>query len=174
METLQKTKSTTEDEVETRTSEIDVDAIMATIRRTIQSRWAKDLHQATYFPEFEEFTCPEEPANDEHNPLLYFLLRELNQTYAPRFQVEPELAPLRLNKLPIVGSLWNSVRGHLHRLSIFYVNKIAGKMTGYNRYVITILNLITSQDQKRETEVAELKQRLAKLEAQLACLEQEG
>jgi hypothetical protein len=162
------------DDVEIHAPGVDIDEIMRTIRHNLQHRQTAGLHQAVDFPEFEEATCPEAPPNGKYNPLLYFLLRELNQTYAPRFRVELEIKPSRLDKLPLVGFLWNSLRSQLHGLSIFYARRVAGQMIGYNRYLVTVLNLMVRYDQKRDLELAELKQRLAKLETQLAQVEQEG
>lgn len=162
------------DGVEIHAPDIDIDEIMRTIRHNLQHRQATGLHQAVDFPEFEEAICPEAPSNGKHNPLLYFLLRELNQTYAPRFRVEPDLRPSRLDKLPLVGFLWHGLRSQLHGLSIFYARQVAGQLIGYNRYLVTVLNLMVRYDQKRDLELDELKQRLARLETQLAQSEQKG
>jgi len=153
---------------------VNIDEITVTIRRNIQQRQAANSRQATYFLEFEEATCPEEPVDGKHNPLQYFLLRELNQTFAPRFQIERNLTPSWLDKLPIIGLLWNSLRRQFHNLSFFYANQITGQMISYNRYLVTILNLMTHPEQKRNAEITQLKQQLAQLEAQLAHLEQKG
>jgi hypothetical protein len=160
----------TSDKVEIHASGIDVDAIMDTIRRNIRRRRSEGFYQITDFPEFEEVTLPEEPAGDLQSPLLYFYLRQVNQPYN-QFYVELDLAPSRVERLPLVGSLWNTLRRHLHSLSIFYVNKIAGPIVTFNRQVVIILNLMTRQDWKRDAELAELKQRLAELEARQALLE---
>ncbi|MBI1880513.1 MAG: hypothetical protein HYR94_20240 [Chloroflexi bacterium] len=151
--------------------QINIDEIMATIRRTNQQRQAAIPRRATYFMEFGEVTCPEEPADGQADPLFYFLLRELNQPFTPRFYLERRLTPSPLDKLPLLGPLWNALRRQLHNLSFYYANQIAGQMIGYNRYLVTILNLLTRYGQQRDDEIKQLRQRLAQLEAQLAYAE---
>ena len=162
------------DEVEIHAPGIDVDAIMATIRRNIERRQAEGLYQAANFPEFEEVTCREEPVEEDADPLLYFLLPEMAHSQAPRFQVEPDLTPSPLDRWPIVGSLWHKLRRQLHGMSIFYTNKLGGQMIHYNRYLVTVLKLMNRQNQKQAIELNELKQRLVELETKLARLEQKG
>lgn len=151
----------------------DVDVIMATIRREMQKRREQGIYQTGRFSEFEDVTCPEEPEGDEHNPLLYFHLRQVNQPYT-RFNVELDLSPSRLDRLPVIGLLWNSLRRHLHSLSIFYVGKVVHPMITFNRHLVTILNVVVRQGQQRDAELTELKQRLSELEARLARLEEDA
>jgi hypothetical protein len=160
-------------EGETGTLNNDVDIIMATIRREMQKRREQGIYQTARFSEFEDVTCPEEPVGDEHNPLLYFHLRQVNQSYT-RFNVELDLSPSRLDRLPVIGLLWNTLRRHLHSLSIFYVGKVVHPMITFNRHLVTILNVVVRQGQQRDAELTELKQRLSELEAKLARLEEDA
>jgi hypothetical protein len=163
----------TTDEGETHTQNIDVDAVMEIIRREMQKRREQGKYQAQRFFEFEDVTCPEEPDSDDHNPLLYFLLSQVNQPVT-RFSVELDLNPSRLDNLPVIGLLWNTLRRHLHSLSIFYVAKVVHPMTTFNRHLATILNIVVRQGQQRDVELTKLKQRLAELEAKLARLEEDA
>jgi hypothetical protein len=159
------------DEVELHAPDIDVDAAMVAIRHNIQRRREEGLYQVTRFSEFEEVTCPEEPGGDAHDPLLYFHLRQVNQSYT-QFHIDLSLNPSRLAGLPLVGSLWDTVRLHLHSLAIFYVNKLIEPMIAFNRHIVTILNILTRHSQKRDAELFELRQRVAELEARLAHIEE--
>ena len=163
-----------QNQVEIHASGIDVDEIMTTIRHNIQHRQKTSHRTPINFPEFEELICPEEPADGEHSALLYFLLREMNQTHTPPLQAIPELTPSPMDKLPILGYLWNMLRRHLHGLSIFYTNKLGRQIVTHLRYPVVVLNLMTRLNQKREAELVELKQRVTDLEIQLTRLEQKG
>jgi hypothetical protein len=163
----------TTDEGETGALNIDVDVIMATIRREMQKHREQGIYQTGRFPELEDVTCPEEPEGDEHNPVLYFHLRQVNQPYT-RFNVELDLSPSRLDRLPVIGPLWNTLRRHLHSLSIFYVGKVVHPVITFNRHLVTILNVMVRQGQQRDAELAVLKQRLAELEVKLARLEEDA
>ena len=160
-------------EGESDTLNTDVDVIMATIRREMRKRREQGIYQVDRFSELEDVTCPEEPEDDEHNPLLYFHLRQVNHTYK-WFNVELDLGPSRLDSLPVIGLLWNTLRRHLHSLSIFYVAKIVHPVLTFSRHVVTILNIMVRQRQQQDAEMAELKQRLSELEARLARFEEDA
>jgi hypothetical protein len=159
------------DEVELHAPHIDVDDVMAEIRNSIRRRREEGLYQATRFSEFEDVTCPEEPDGDAHDPLLYFHLRQVNRSYT-QFHIDLNLNPSRLAALPLVGPLWDTLRLHLHSLAIFYVNKLIEPMIAFNRHSVTALNILTNHSQKRDAELAELRQRVAELEAKLARIEE--
>jgi hypothetical protein len=140
------------------------------VRRNKRNGQAEGLDQTTHFPEFEEVHYPEESLDDEQ-PLLYFLLREMSQTHTLQRRIEPDFTPSRLDKLPLVSFLWNTLRRQLHGLSIFYANKVAEQMISYHQYINIVLNLMIRQDQKRNRELTKLKQHVADLEARLDRLE---
>lgn len=160
-----------EDEVELHAPHINADDVMAVIRANIRKRREEGLYQATRFSEFEEVTCPEEPGGDAHDPLLYFHLRQVNRSYT-QFRIDLSLNPSRLAELPLVGSLWDTLRLHLHSLAIFYVNKLIEPMIAFNRHSVTVLNILTRHSQKRDAELTELRQRVTELEARLAHIEE--
>ncbi len=173
MDELPASQPATPDEVEIHAQGSDVDDIMATIRHNVQMRRAQGLYEPSRFTEFEDVACPQEPAHGEYNPLLYFHLRQVNRSYS-QFQLELDIRPSGLERVPVVGSLWNTLRRHLHTLSIVYVNKIAGPLIAFNRHMVTILNLLIRQDQKREAELEQLRLHIAELEARLASQEEQG
>lgn len=159
-----------EDMVTIHAPEIDVDEIMATIRRNMQTR--EGTNGAISTLEFKDITCPEEAMDGEYAPLLHFLLQEMNKTYILKPPTAPELTPSPLDKAPLIGSIWNILRRHLHSLSIYYTNKMGRQISTHNRYPVVMLNLMTRLNQKRDAEIATLKQELAELKEKLADLEQ--
>jgi hypothetical protein len=51
-------------------------------------------------------------------------------------RVHPTLTPPHL---PLVGGLWQKVRGQAHALVVFYVNRLAGLQGVFNREVVAAL-----------------------------------
>jgi hypothetical protein len=149
---------------------VDVDAIMAAIRRSSPSAGSDGVPRTARHPELEEAACPDEPAEGEHNAFLYFNLRQVNQSYL-KFLVELDLRPSRLDRLPVVGSMWDRLRRHLHSLSIFYVNKVTEPLIALQRQVAMVLNVLVRRDHERDAELRRLAERVAELEARLAALE---
>jgi hypothetical protein len=171
MDKSQGGQSLTRDGVESKALGIDVDAVMANVRRGVQHYREDGLNQVDYLSEFDDLTCPKEPLSDKHNPLLYFHLRQVNQPFT-WLRIELDLSRSCLDAVPLAGFLWNTLRRHLHSLSIFYVAKVAQPLTVHCREVVNILNILVHQDQQREAELNELKQQVAVLEARLARLEE--
>jgi hypothetical protein len=163
----------TEQETEIESSSPNIDAIMAEIRGRAQSHREGSAYQPDEFPDLEEMTCPTEPSDDQHSPLLYFHLRQVNQSFIV-FQIGLDLRPSGLDRLPVIGPVWDNLRRHLHSLSVFYVNKVAEPLISFNRHIVTILNIMTHQAQKRDAELADLKRRIAELEARLADVEEKS
>ncbi len=100
---------------------------------------------------------------------VYDELFQLNQTYDRTF-VAPYLTPV---KVPLVGKLWQRVRGLAHALVVFYVNRAAETQARINASAVRVLNGIVSgidADQTPER-VERLEKRVAELERQLKALE---
>ena len=55
------------------------------------------------------------------------------EVIAEAVHVTPFLTPVHL---PIVGALWQRIRGAAHDLAIFYVNRLAGAQAAFNREVV--------------------------------------
>jgi hypothetical protein len=68
---------------------------------------------------------------------------------------------------------WAALRRAAHELVVFYVNALARKQTLFNAQVVHLLNRLISRDATRasQTEVAQLRERVQRLEQRLAELE---
>ncbi len=136
---------------------LTIDEIMAVLRQK---------NQAIISP-FGPDLLPSELSPDDSAPLLAFLLRQISQPDNLQGLIQPQLTPLPLDKLPLIGILWNNLRRQLHGLSVFYAQKTVGQLMEYNRRLLAILNLTMQQQQRQQRELAELKQRLVSLETPL-------
>lgn len=86
--------------------------------------------------------------------------------------IQPALAPPHL---PLIGGLWQKVRGQAHALVVFYVNRLAGLQGVFNRELLAALSVLV-RDLDRggranpETEIALLRAELGALRAEVDAL----
>jgi hypothetical protein len=86
--------------------------------------------------------------------------------------VQPALTPPHL---PLIGGLWQRVRGQAHSLVVFYVNRLAGLQGVFNREVVAALSVLV-RDLDRgghanpDTEIAVLRAELGALRAEVDAL----
>jgi hypothetical protein len=117
---------------------------------------------------FEPDPLPTDLAPADSGPLLAFLLRQMSQPENSQKLIQPQLLPSRLDKLPLIGTLWNNLRRQLHGLSVFYAQKTAAQQRDDNQRLLAILNLIAQEYQQQRHEIVELRQRLVGLETGLS------
>jgi hypothetical protein len=149
---------------------VDVDQLMAGIQDTCCGNRRAGDRTTPVGRLFEDVMCPQEPVGDEHNPLLYYHLREASQSYASLL-LDVDIAGSRLDRLPLIGMLWTALRRPLHKVPVYYTRKMAGFLIPFNRHVTNTLNIIVHHDRKQDADMAELRARLAELETRLAQFE---
>lgn len=145
--------------------EIDVDAIMQTIRQRIAERRAALGEPQQQFPTFDDMGMPEEPDDIPHDTNLYHHLRLLNALYF-EFPLEPVLASSPLTRIPILGPLWARLRREAHNLVLFYVSRVIGHQIQINRHIAGVLNRLVAENVALRRQVQELEARLEALESQ--------
>jgi hypothetical protein len=98
-------------------------------------------------------------------PETYDDLDQANQT-CDRLYVAPYLTPVNI---PLLGALWQKLRGALHSVAIFYVNRLAEAQIRFNGHTVRVLNEIVRGIDLDETpdRVERLERRVAELERQL-------
>ncbi len=96
---------------------------------------------------------------------VYDELFQINHAYDQTF-VAPYLTPVNI---PLLGRLWQRVRGLAHALVVFYVNRAAEAQARINASVVRVLNGIVSSIDADQTpeRVERLEKRVAELERQL-------
>lgn len=135
------------------------EALVAEIEKRVAARRAELGPVNLIFPTFGHIsTLPEPPAGRAYNPNLYHYLKQANQ--APPPSVEPVLAPSPATRVPILGRLWGMIRGEMHNLILFYVNRMAGDQNRLNIDLISALNELTREIQAQQAEIDRLRTEL--------------
>jgi hypothetical protein len=99
---------------------------------------------------------------------MYDGLYQINQTY-DKLYVAPYLTPV---KIPLFGALWQKLRGALHSVIIFYVNRLAEAQLRFNSSAVGVLNEIVRglDGDPTPNRVMELERRVGMLEKQVRVL----
>lgn len=120
------------------------------------------------FPTFDHVSAYPEPVDDPPNPYLYYYLKQANRT--PPTIVEPILAPSPATQTPVLGALWGRIRGEMHNLVLFYVNRSVSDQNRLNVNLISALNEMTRviQDQQARIEALQAEVRRLTGEAEQA------
>lgn len=136
--------------------EITSEALVAEVERRVAERRARLGPIDLIFPTFGHVsTFPEPTAGGRINPQLYYYLKQANQS--PAMAVEPVLAPSPATQLPVVGRLWGRIRGQVHSLVLFYVNRAVRDQSRLNVELISVLNELTRVVQDQQTEIDALR-----------------
>lgn len=151
-----------DDLIEIHDPEIDPAEIMKLIRERVQQRREEKAYDQRTFPSFGVAACPEEPKDMPFDPDLYYYLRLANEGFA---QVETSrvLAPSPATRIPVLGRLWGTIRAEVHNLVLFYVNRSVTHQVTMNRYLVSVLNRMTIQNEQQQREIERLKSELESL-----------
>lgn len=103
-------------------------------------------------------------------PETYDELYQADQTF-DKLYVAPYLTPVNV---PIVGAFWQRLRGALHSIAVFYVNRLAEAQMRFNGHATRVLDEIVRGMSADTTpdKVEQLERRVRELEARLTLLEQ--
>lgn len=113
------------------------------------------------FPTFGHISTFPEPVGSPSNPHLYYYLKQANQTPSPA--VEPILAPSPATQTPVLGRLWGRIRGEMHNLVLFYVNRSVRDQNRLNVNLISAMNELTRVVQDQQTEIETLRAEIRRL-----------
>jgi len=138
--------------------QVDIEAIMVQIRAYLaQKRGIQAAVSVT------------RPASTLFDPEVYDELYEATQT-ADKLYVGPYLTPVNI---PIVGSIWQTLRGKLHEIAVFYVNRLSDAQSRFNAHIVHVLDgILRSMDNETPARIQRLESRVAELEQRLKELEQ--
>jgi hypothetical protein len=106
------------------------------------------------FPTFGYIAAMPQPPSPQYAPNLYHHLNQLNQMALP--DVSAELVPTASTRLPIIGRLWQIVRGQFHNLILFYVNRSSAYNQQSYNHVTNVLNELTRLVQEQRQMIEEL------------------
>lgn len=143
--------------------EFTSEALVAEVAKRVAARRAELGPVNLIFPTFGHIsTYPEPPPGGRaYNPNLYYYLKQANQ--APSPSVEPVLAPSPATRVPVLGRLWQLIRGEMHNLILFYVNRLAGDQNRLNIDLVSTLNELTREVQAQQAEIERLREELERL-----------
>ena len=141
--------------IEIHDPDIDPEAIMATIRQRIQQRRAELGDDDPVFPIFGGAPYPPLPQGATYDADLRHYLRLANDSFVD-IETEPVLAPSPATAIPLLGRLWQLVRGGAHQLVLFYVNRAVAQQTGVNRHLVSALNRMTVLVEQQQRTIDQL------------------
>ena len=143
----------------------DSDTTAAALQAELDARViARASYQqpAPHFPSFGYISPMPQPRDGRFAPNLFHHLRQLND--APQPPTAANLAASPATRLPIVGTLWRQIRGQVHNLVLFYVNRFAEFDQQRHSHLLNIVNELTGLAQAQQAEIERLQARIAALE----------
>jgi hypothetical protein len=142
--------------------EITSEQLVAEIDRRVRRRRAELGVPSLTLPTFGHVSQPPEPpVSGAYNANLYYYLKQINQ--APPAAVEPLLAASPATRAPVLGRLWGLIRGQMHELILFYVNRAAADQNQLNVNLISALNELTRVSQSQQAEIDNLREQIRQL-----------
>lgn len=154
-----------DDLIEIHDPEIDPVQIMEQIRDRIRQRRQESGYEQRTFPTFGATAYPGEPEDVPYDPDLYYHLRRANDVYADA-ETGSTLAPSPATRVPVLGRLWALVRGEMHNLVLFYVNRSVAHQTRVNRHLVSVLNRLAALSQEQQRTILALQAEIETLRAQ--------
>ncbi len=150
--------------IEIHDPEIDPSAIMAEIRERVKQRRKEKGYDQRTFPSFGLTEIPEAPSDRPYDPDLYYYLRLANESFA-HTETGSNLAASPATQLPVVGRLWKTIRGEVHNLVLFYVNRSVNHQANVNRYLVSVLNRLTAHSEAQQRTIEALQAEVQALRA---------
>ena len=137
-------------------SDVPVEQLLEQIQRHLDARQGASVGSAAVPSHGDLFSETVYDALDEAGVMLGSI------------HVQPVLTPPHL---PLIGGIWQKVRGQAHALVVFYVNRLAGLQGAFNREMVTVLSgLVRDLDRGGR---ADLEAEMALLRAELGALQDE-
>lgn len=142
----------------------------ADLQAQVQARLAARRAASGYAPQqFASYitsdTCPIPPDDLPYAFGLYHHLQRANDIYS-QADTAPVLAPSPATRLPLLGRLWQLIRGETHNLILFYVNRSLAHQVSVNRHLVQTLNELTRQNEAQQRAIIALQAQVAARQAQ--------
>lgn len=139
----------------------------ADLQAQVQARLAARRAAPGYAPQqFASYitndTCPSPPDDLPYAFGLYHHLQRANDIYS-QAETAPVLAPSPATRLPLLGRLWQLIRGETHNLILFYVNRSLAHQISVNRHLVQTLNELTRQNEAQQRAILALQAQVAAL-----------
>lgn len=135
--------------------EVDPGRIMETIRERIRQRRQELGYDGRTFPVFGAAAYPGEPEGVAYDADLYHYLRLANDSFAA-VDTEAVLASSPATRVPVLGRIWQLIRGGAHQLVLFYVNRAVTHQTDVNAHLVSVLNRMAAVIEQQERAINQL------------------
>lgn len=141
----------------------DDNTLAAEIEQRTQQRNAELGALTPTFPAMSNDGLHLPSATEKVAPQLYQQLKALQQ----RKPVETGvlLADSPATGIPIIGRIWRMVRGSLHELVLFYVNRLVRDQAQREGHLLNIVNELTRLTVQQEQEIGRLRDELRRRDA---------
>jgi hypothetical protein len=144
-------------------TEVTADQLISTIEKRVQQRLAEQDEINLILPTFGFIAAmPQPPMANDYSATLYYHLQQLNEMETA--ETAPILVPSPSTRLPLLGPLWQFIRGAAHGLVLFYVNRYIAHNAIFHNHLINILNEQTRLLQRQQEEIERLHGEVQKLE----------
>lgn len=139
--------------------QITSEELVREVERRVEQRRAERGAVSLVFPTFGYVSSyPDVPLERRVSPHLFYYLEQANKMPPPT--VEPALAPSPATRAPVVGGMWQRIRGEMHNLVLFYVNKSVREQNRVNANLVSTLNELTRVIQDQQAEIDALRAEL--------------
>ena len=152
--------------IEIRDPEIDPAEIVARIRTRIKERRDELGYENRTFPAFDLAVYPGEPDDIPYDQNLYHYLRLANASYN-QIETDRLLFESPATRLPIIGPIWQRIRGQIHDLVRFYVNRSTSHQVTVDRHLVSVLNRLTFVTQEQQRTIKSLQDEIAELRGRM-------
>jgi hypothetical protein len=144
-------------------TEVTADQLISIIEERVQQHQAEQGEVKHILPTFGFIAAmPQSPMENDYSALLYYHLHQLNEMETA--ETAPILVPSPSTRLPLLGPLWQFIRGAAHGLVLFYVNRYIAHNAIFHNHLINILNEQTRLLQRQQEEIERLHGEVQKLE----------
>jgi hypothetical protein len=106
---------------------------------------------------------PSRPADIPYDVELYRQLERAKHKI-PKFDRDLEVSASKLDKLPLLGQLWQGMRQQLHRISLFYVNRASKHQAEVNWHLVEAVGRLTAVTQQQQRQINDLQQQVDQLQ----------
>ncbi len=79
------------------------------------------------------------------------------RTALANVETQPNLAPSPATATPVLGNLWGRIRGQMHELVLFYVNRFGGTSGRVDGQLIEAIEELTALVEQQQAEIESLK-----------------
>lgn len=149
--------------IEIRDRNINSEALVDQVRKNLCLRRNQAQEQGLDYDAFVRG----KPAGHGYAPFGYKLHYSLERMKASYNRIEVTLS-LTDSCIPVIGSMVQRVREALHELVMFYTNRLAGRQSRFNKYVVTAMTELVEETGKENEilhrEILALERRIDNLE----------